>query len=114
MLAEGDILTAKDVARLMKISPAMVYRLHSEVKLLARYKVFDGKRGWRWNIHDVEAYLAAVQTCEKCITLPSPRASDVTLVAAVDMGSPVPYVRTKDRKVEKNISKNRPAASPST
>jgi excisionase family DNA binding protein len=97
MPVDGDILTARDVAKLLKISRAMVYRLRSQGRCIPSYKLFDGERGWRWSRTDVEAYLRSVTVSESCVTFPASTAREVTLIRVNGRPSSSPYIRTKDR-----------------
>ena len=60
----GEILTALEVAKLLKISRAMIYRLRAEGRLPARFKLFEGERGWRWTKTDVDAFLRSTMIPE--------------------------------------------------
>ena len=53
-----EILTAREVSRILKCSVAMVYRLREQGHLHAKFKLFDGGKGFRWTRMDVEAYVA--------------------------------------------------------
>ena len=53
-----EILTAKDVARILKISLSMVYRLKAQGFLPATYKLFEGEKGFRWIKATVDQYLS--------------------------------------------------------
>ena len=57
----GEILTAAEVAALLKCSRAKVYQLHAEGALKATHKIFEGAKGWRWTREDVEQYLKTKQ-----------------------------------------------------
>jgi len=56
-----ELLTAKEVAGILKCSVSRVYELHTKDKaLLPRYKLFGGKKkGWRWSHQDVLGYVSA-------------------------------------------------------
>jgi excisionase family DNA binding protein len=97
MFVDGDILTAREVARLLRISRAMVYRLRSQGRFIPRYKLFDGERGWRWSRMDVEAYLRSVTVSESCVKLPASTAREVALIGVSGGPSSSPYIRTKNR-----------------
>jgi predicted DNA-binding transcriptional regulator AlpA len=53
----AEVLTAKEVAALLKCSRAQVYRLRLDGSLMPRYKIFKGEKGWRWARPDVAKYL---------------------------------------------------------
>ncbi len=53
-----EILTAKEVSKILKCSVAAVYRLREQGRLPSRFKLFEGRKGFRWTRMDVEAYLA--------------------------------------------------------
>jgi excisionase family DNA binding protein len=55
----SGVLTAGDVARILKCSKSKVYQLREEGDLRARFKLFEGEKGWRWTREDVERYLNA-------------------------------------------------------
>jgi excisionase family DNA binding protein len=52
-----EVLTASEVAHVLKCSKSQIYRLRFDGKLLPRYKLFEGQKGWRWTRADVDAYL---------------------------------------------------------
>ncbi len=54
-----EILSAEEVAGLLKCSLSFVYRLRDGGKLAARYKIGDGQKGWRWKRADVESFITA-------------------------------------------------------
>ena len=72
MLNEGDILTVGEVSKLLKVGRATVYRLRSEGILPARFKFFDGERGWRWSREDVEAFIASRTVATLIDRIPKP------------------------------------------
>ncbi len=53
----GNILRPKEVAAILKISLPAVYRLRAMGQLPARYKFFEGEKGWRFDIEDVLQYV---------------------------------------------------------
>ena len=53
-----EILTAKEVSKILKCSVAAVYRLREQGCIPAKFKLFEGRKGFRWTRMDVEAYLA--------------------------------------------------------
>ena len=57
--AREEILNAQEVARVLKCSRSMVYQLRDRGELQARYKLFEGERGWRWTRGDIQNYLDA-------------------------------------------------------
>lgn len=60
-----EILTAREVAKLLKCSMSKVYELNIPGQLPASYKIFDGEKGLRWLLSDVKAYLYEHQLPER-------------------------------------------------
>jgi predicted DNA-binding transcriptional regulator AlpA len=52
-----ELLSAKEVALLLKCSPSMIYRLAHEGLLVPRFKIFPSQKGWRWTRGDVQEYV---------------------------------------------------------
>ena len=92
-----DLLTAQDVARMLKCSRAAVYRLHQRGQLIARWKLFDGERGWRWSLPDVEVYLVAHSVVSSTVNLPEKVVRDIVFTPSVD-ASAGPYIPTRKRR----------------
>lgn len=61
MEREEELLTAMEVARRLKCSRAMVYRLKDEGLLPPSHKIFRGDRGWRWTVAAVEEFIRNVR-----------------------------------------------------
>jgi len=51
-----EILTAAEVAGVLKCSVKTVYKLKQQMQLPARFKFFSGNKGLRWSREDVESY----------------------------------------------------------
>jgi excisionase family DNA binding protein len=62
LTAGKEILTAKEVASLLKCSVAMVYRLRESGELPESYKLFGGEKGFRWERAEVSRYLESKRT----------------------------------------------------
>lgn len=52
-----ELMTAYEVASLLKCSARHVYRLADNRALPPSHKIFDGPRGFRWTRSEVETYL---------------------------------------------------------
>lgn len=58
MDVRSEILTAADVAEMLRISRSQVYKmLHSGELRSSAIKLFDSSRGWRWRRRDIEALI---------------------------------------------------------
>lgn len=57
MVGHDEILTALEVAKILKCSKSKVYELRANGDLRARFKIFEGEKGWRWTRQDVADYL---------------------------------------------------------
>jgi len=55
---DGEVLTARDVAAILKCSRSKIYALQSRGELRPRFKIFDGEKGWRWHREDVQRFLS--------------------------------------------------------
>lgn len=61
MERQEELLTAIEVARRLKCSRAMIYRLKDEGLLPASHKIFHGERGWRWTVAAVEQFIKSTR-----------------------------------------------------
>lgn len=95
-----EVLTAREVGALLKISRAAVYLLHKNGKLIPRWKLFDKRRGFRWSRADVEAYLASVTVTDTTVSIPEKEIRAIVSTRADDALAR-PYIRTRERMKQK-------------
>ena len=58
----AELLTATDVAQLLRCSRSMIYKMHGRGLLPAPLQVFPGVRGARWVRQDIEEYVEHLRT----------------------------------------------------
>jgi predicted DNA-binding transcriptional regulator AlpA len=52
-----EILSAKEVAKILKCSVSFVYQQRKSGGLAPRFKFGEGRKGWRWSRNDVDAFI---------------------------------------------------------
>ncbi len=57
----SEILTANEVAGILKCSVKTVYKLPKSVQLPTRYKLLEGDKGFRWSWDDIDFYMKQKQ-----------------------------------------------------
>jgi len=55
--SENKLLTANEVAGILKCSVKTIDKLRLTMELPVRYKIFDGPKGLRWSREDVDAFI---------------------------------------------------------
>lgn len=57
MIDKDEILTAREVAHILKCSVSFVYRQRNNGGLAPRFKFGEGQKGWRWSRGDVDSFI---------------------------------------------------------